>query len=160
MQTRDGQKIIDSTLLNLKILGCIKKTDKLVINKEVLEIENNDYLTPFRRWWFGRDRNETIEFIKNVINQAFNLTDKTLESVPNQNSSTNKSLYFNEDSTSLLQRFVYEMSNARKGLESLKATYTDDTRLVSELDILIEQIGMRIDKINRILKIDIDSIDN
>ena len=158
MSLIEKKKTVDNTLLNLKILGCIKKMDKLVINKDNLEIETCDYLTPVRRWWFGRDRNETMESIKLVINNSFILTDKTLTDESKHITENNSNFYFDEENTTLLQRFVFEMSNARKGLITLRNTYSSDTRIVSELDILVEQLGMRIDKINRILKIDVSSI--
>ena len=50
------------------------------------------------------------------------------------------------------------MKNATKGLNNLKITYGDDTRIVSELDLLLERIALRIEKINAILRIDMDIV--
>ena len=155
----------EDILLNLKIIGCIKKRDRISKNTDnVLEIETNDLFQPLRRWWFGRSRNETISNIKKIITTSFDLTDKTLnkeksKSISNSRAikSPNKNTYFDEENSNLLQWFVLEMKNASKGLDNLKNTYSDDTRIVSELDILLEQLALRIEKINGILKIDINS---
>ena len=153
---------VDDILLNLKIISCIRTSDRLSKNKEnILEIETDDLLQGIRRWWFGRSRNETISSIKKIIQSAFEITDKTLD---NENSSLkqqstfydnkSKNNYFNEENSSLLQRFVIELNSACRGLDNLKLTYKDDTRIVSEISILKEQMELRIKKINNILKID------
>ena len=157
---------IEDVLLNLKIIGCIKTSDRLTKNHEnILEIESKDYLQGVRRWWFGRSRNETIASIRKIIQTVFAITDSTLD---NENSSmksqttfyTNKSKnnYFNEENSSLLQRFIIEMNSACRGLDNLKLTYNDDTRIVSEISILKEQLELRIKKIHNILKIDVASL--
>ena len=154
----------DEILLNLKIIGCIKKQDRLAKNDNILEIEQNDYFQPVRRWWYSRNRNETISNIKSIIQASFDLTDKTLDKErdgPKQHSTfyqnTSNNMYFNEENSKLLQRFVTEMKNSTKGLNNLKFTYSDDTRIVSEVDILLEQLLLRVEKINGILKIDVNS---
>lgn len=58
---------IENIILNMKIIGSIQKGDKLLgndIDNEVLEIESNDFLQPIRRWWFSRNRLETINSIR------------------------------------------------------------------------------------------------
>ncbi len=44
-----------------------------------------------------------------------------------------------------------ELSNASKGLENLKITYKDDVSIISKLDLIIDKINMRVEKINKIL---------
>ena len=154
----------DDILLNLKIIGCIQKLDRISKNDDnILEIENKDWFQPVRRWWFGRSRNETINNIKKIIETSFDLTDKTLDKERHKTNASkscqnNNTIYFDEENSKLLQRFVIEMKNATKGLNNLKITYGDDTRIVSELDLLLERIALRIEKINAILRIDMDVV--
>ncbi len=156
----------DEILLNLKIIGCIKKKDRISKNSdEILEIETNDWFQSMRRWWFGRSRNETINNIKKIIQTSFDITDRTLDQEKATNkqdttfySNTSNNLYFNEENSNLLQRFVIEMKNANKGLANLKITYSDDVRIVSEIDILLEQLALRIEKISSILRIDVSAV--
>ena len=45
------------------------------------------------------------------------------------------------------------MNNAASGLGNLKSTYKDDITTVSSLEIIIEKINVRVNKINSILSI-------
>jgi len=144
---------IENIILNMKVIGSIQKGDKLLGNdNNVLEIEANDLLQPIRRWWFSRSRMETINKVKVIVNKSFDITDRTLE---NERGGSNKDIeYFSEENSSLLQRFLVEMKQAIKGLENLKITYVEDVKIVSEIDILIEKLQLRIQKIQNGLKID------
>lgn len=161
-----GEQNIDDILLNLKIIGCIKKKDRLSKNKEdVLEIENNDMFQGARRWWNGRSRNDTLSTIRRVIQAAFHITDQTIDHEHEQVKPTggfycnrSNNVYFNEENSNLLQRFIKEMNGAARGLDNLQSTYSDDTRISSEIEILKEQLALRIKKINSLLKIDLSHV--
>jgi len=156
----------DQVLLNLKIISQIKKYDKLSINNDNLEIDNRIILQGVRRYYQGDGRITTIAFIEKIIDQAFGVTDKTLNKEHNKSldlkpikaqnnivrSAPNNS-YFNEDNSHLLQRFYHEMSNAATGLENLRETYSMDVTTVSKVDILLQKLKMRTDKISKLMKI-------
>ena len=109
-----------------------------------------------RRWWWGRNRNETVSAIKNIVQAAFQVTDSTLKRERVGDGDTQQaSTFFNEENSNQLQRFVIEMTSCLKGLDNLKNTYQDDVRITSEIDILKEQLQLRIRKINSILKINL-----
>lgn len=152
-----NKQSVEEILLNLKIIGAIKRQDRLSKNEDnILEIENNDILQAIRRWWCGRSRNETITSIKKIIQSAFQVTDSTLNrerGFESENQDT--SAFFNEENSNQLQRFVIEMTSCLKGLDNLKNTYQEDVRITSEIDILKEQLQLRIRKINSILKINL-----
>lgn len=160
----DSSLDMDNILLNLKIIGSIREKDRLSKDEnDVLEIENNDHLQGVRRWWLGRSRRETLNAIRKVIQGAFRITDSTLEqeqsrrkTVPTFYRNKKGSQYFHEDNSNLLQRFLIEMTNSLRGLDNLKQTYSNDVAIHSEINILKEQLELRIKKINSILKIDID----
>ena len=151
---------IEDTILNMKIIGSIQKSDKLGTNdSNILEIENRDVFQGIRRWYMGRNRGETLGNIKTVINQSFDITDKTLSNERKGNTFTNER-YFNEENSNLLQRFLVEMNSACKGLDNLKDTYSGDVKVTSEIDLLKDQLQIRIRKINSLLKIDNNVVDN
>ena len=110
------------------------------------------------RWYYGRSRNDTLTNIKIIITTSFDIIDKTLANEKSNSSESNQ--YFNEENSNLLQRFLVEMNNACKGLDNLKSTYTNDIKVASEIDCLKEQLQLRIKKINTLLKIDKDVINN
>ena len=152
--TDETKKLIEETILNMKIIGSIKKYDKLGTNDtNILEIENRDILQGIRRWYLGRNRGETLGHIKRVINLSFDITDNTLSNERNGKTYTNDK-YFFEENSNLLQRFLVEMNSACKGLDNLKETYTGDIKIISEIDLLKDQLQIRIRKINSLLKID------
>ena len=164
MDTNTNNKILrtEKILLNLKIIGNIKSKDKLSSNnQDVLEIEANDIIQGVRRWWYSRSRDLTISTIRKTIQDSFEITDNALDNEKlntKANSTfydnTSKNTYFNEENSSLLQRFLLELTSANKGLDNLKITYISDTRIVSEIELLQQQIKLRIAKINGLLKID------
>ena len=153
--TKDSnKKNIEDTILNMKIIGSIQKSDKLgKTESDILEIENRDVLQGIRRWYCGRNRGETLSNIKRVINYAFDITDKTLSNEIEGTNQINEK-YFNEENSNLLQRFLVEMNSACKGLDNLKDTYSGDVKITSEIDLLKDQLNIRIRKINSLLKID------
>merc|ERR1711907_457949 len=119
--------------LNLK-----KDIDTILLNLKIIsQIKENDKLITsnsmleidttyfqFAKRWFNNDgRHTTIEYIKSIV-----------------------------DST-LLQRFLLEMTNACKGLDNLKITYANDISIVSAIEISKEKLQMRIEGIQKILKI-------
>ena len=53
----------------------------------------------------------------------------------------------------LLQRFSIELGNTVAGLGNLKATYKDDSLTKSKIDLIIDKIKIRIEKINKLLRI-------
>jgi hypothetical protein len=156
---------VEDIILNLKIIGAIHKKDRLSRNDDdIFEIESNDFLQGVRRWYTGQNRHDTIKGIRKIIQAAFTVTDQTLAdehtdtSVKRNISQTKSASYFTQENSSLLQKFTIEMERACGGLENLKSTYSDDVRINSEIDIMIEQLRLRIEKINKILKIDLGKV--
>ena len=60
---------------------------------------------------------------------------------------------FKEENSNLLIQFTQEMSNAISGLGNLKSTYKNDITTVSNIEIIIEKMNVRVKKIAGLLKI-------
>jgi hypothetical protein len=143
----DQQMNMEITLTNLKIMAQIKKGEKISINEQqIIEIDTR-YAQSVRRWFCQNNRQSSVYFLNKVIDTSFKFIDNTYN---NKETST---YYFNEESHTILQKFLIEMTNAKKGLGNLKETYTDDITTNSQLDVIIEKITHRIEKIKKILKI-------
>jgi len=145
----------EEILLNLKIISQIKENEKLSTNMEQLSIDQSmcQFLT---RAYYGNSRDTTLKMIDNVVTNALELTDKTLNQGLNNSDNVKKEKnILNEEPSHLLHRFLLQMSNAIKGLENLKVTYKDDVSVQSKLDLINEKMAMRIEKINKILTINI-----
>ena len=141
-------KEIDDLLLDLKIISQIKENDKLITSKNVLEIDSS-YFPSIKRYWNNDNRSATIDYINDVINKTLNVTDTTL------NDTNSKKNIFQEDNSHILQRFLLEMTNSCKGLDNLKITYNSDITVTSAIDICKEKLQMRIEGIQKILKISV-----
>lgn len=142
------QMDMETTLTNLKIISQIKKGEKISINEQqIIEIDNR-YVQSIRRWFWQNSRKSSMDFFDKVIKRSFEIIDETYN---NKDSDT---YYFNEESHTILQKFFIELTNTKRGLSNLKETYTDDVTTNSQLDIMIEKLTHRIEKIKEILKIE------
>ena len=147
--TRD--ELIYQILLNLKIISNIKEYDKVTTGQEHVEIDKPSILQGLRRALRGDSRINTLERINQIIDQAFKVTDEILEEEYDTNQPNLPTRPFKEENSHLFQRFTMELLNASKGLENLKITYKDDVSIISKLDLIIDKINMRVEKINKIL---------
>jgi len=145
---------LNRILINLKIISNIKEYDKLLTLQEndIIEIDNAGYTQPLRRWWNGRNRNETIGFLNTFVSEAFIIIDDTLNNEIAGSSNTN---FFKESNHNILQRFLLELTNSIKGLHNLKITYGYDIKFKSQLITLIEGIEFRVEKIKEALRINL-----
>ncbi len=147
---------IDDVFINLKIFSKIKKHDKLCFSGNSLEIDNR-YAAFFRRWFSSDDRSKSIEYINAIIKRVFTIVDQTYNNERSKEIKQNNIQIspFKEENSNLLQRFSIELTNTMTGLDNLKKTYDDDSLIKSNLDLIMDKIKIRIDKINKLLRIDI-----
>jgi len=144
---------IKQVFINLKIISNIREYDKLItiFDEKHIEIDNPGYWQFMRRWWNGRSRQNTISFLKDVIYaDAFKIIDMTLENEMREKPVEN---FFHESNHTILQKFLHELKNSMKGLQNLKITYNYDVSFKSQLDVIIEEIEFRNEKIKETLKI-------
>ena len=153
----------EEILLNLNIISQIRDNEKLSCpNTNSLSIDtSSSFFQPLSRFFRGDGRIKTIEIISKVVEDALIYTDQTLKNelnkIKNKNNK-NESDYFYEDNSHILHRFLLNMKTSIKGLENLRITYTYDVPIQSKITLLIEKLQMRVDKMDRLLKISIDNI--
>jgi len=143
---------VDDVLVNLKIFSKIKKYDKLCFTGDSLEIDNR-YASFVRRWLSNDDRLRSIQYINAIIERAFKIVDNTYDSERTSISDVKNKSPFKEENSNLLQRFSIELSNTVTGLGNLKLTYKEDSLTKSKIDLIIDKIKIRIEKINKLLQI-------
>lgn len=76
--TNDEKEVLDGYILNLKIISNIKEYDKLIVVGQKLEIDTPAVLQGVWRRWNGQGRKESLDYIKQLINDIFTFTDKLL----------------------------------------------------------------------------------
>lgn len=139
-------KFIDENILNLKIISKIKENDKLLAHKNLLEIDSPHIFQSVNRWYNNENRNITIDKLNNILEGTFNITKSILEREKN-NKEEKKSL--EENNSQLFQTLILEMRNCLTGLDNLKKTYCEDILISSQLDLLINKLNNRVDKMNK-----------
>lgn len=122
---------IDIIISNLKVIGMVPKGGKLCIRKGHLCLDAkkptrfHPLLQPITRWFNGDSRDLTLLHTKNTINGAVKIS-KTM---------------MRDNSTDLwtLQRIMEELMACETGIQNLKATYSYDSMMLANLDVILER---------------------
>jgi len=161
----------DELFINLKLISKINPNDKLKIDitKSKLLSVDNDYLQSLTRYFYGYDRNNTLEFIDKLINTVFLKTNQLKQHIDTSNNNSNNKKYIEEikididdnilhsklllDPSIELLKYTTELNNVINGLVNLKITYTGDQLIQSKLDYIIENIRTHVDELNNYISL-------
>ena len=149
----EESQIIDTIILNLKIISEIREHDKLSVNEEIISIDNPGLFQGIKRWYFNNNRKLTIEKIESIIEKTMSLTKSKINIIQTNNI---VKTYFEEEISHFFHRIYHELINAKKGLENLKITYKVDISITSRIELVISKILRHIKEIESILKIKLD----
>lgn len=160
---RDNTVITEKDVLtNLKIISNLKPSEKLTHQNNILIIDPPSMSQGIGRWWNSDSRDQSILLIEKIIETAFELIDNIytseVDSSQNDNDKNNyyakrimPKTYFKNENSMQLQTYSMELSNSIKGLQNLKLTYLSDISICSKIDVLIEKINIRKNKISQLL---------
>ena len=142
---------LDQLLLNLKIIANIKEYDKLIVDDTTkqLTIDKPYVFQGILRYFNGNTREQSINYIEDIIQKIFVITDDLLQL---ETSSSHK-VNFADDTKSIYQNIVLHLNQSIGGLQNLKITYLADISSTSRIQLIIEKIQNRIQKINSIMKL-------
>ncbi len=132
----------NNIILDLQIIKQIKENDKLGLIKipgsQKLFVDNNNYLSPLSRWYYGYNRDDTIEYLENLINKIENISQFL-----------NNGSHYN-----MSQLLSKNLEDCKIGIENLKKTYEFDSISFAKLNMISDKI----DIIKKNLKL-IESVD-
>jgi len=162
LQTTNSEINTELVLTNLKIIANLKPDDKLTKEDDLLIIDTPYFGQGSKRWWNGDSRGTSLAFIEKLINDAFEIIDSIYSSELEKATGTKvennyyykhnvPKTYFKTENSQQLQTFSNELNNAIKGLQNLKITYKNDISICSKIDVNIEKINIRINKITNLL---------
>lgn len=117
-----------NSLINLKVLALLEKNQKISINDNLIVIDYNTLFQGLRRWWYESNREKTIIFIDNLIN---NLDTDYKKLIKKKNTVSNNKL---------INTIQLYLRNCIDGLENMKYTYKDDKENSNKLDNIILKI--------------------
>ena len=119
-----------NTITRLKFLGKVNKGEK--INVKEMTLQSEGYVTALSRSvWCVDNRNNTISFIQNTVQAAFNLV---------QLLSKNSGISDHE----LAKTIIRDISLAKIGINNLKTTYSEDTFFCCSVDTYVETMNAKL----------------
>ena len=142
--------IVDTCLLNLKIISKLEENDKLITNEDILKIDKPVILQGLKRWYTSEGRDTTMEKLNEIYSQSFEITDKILENEKNNNMDTTN---LDDSNSQVFQKFVVEFTNSLNGINNLKKTYGEDVPIMSQLDMISNKLNNRLEKMHKICRI-------
>ena len=125
----DNSKMIDSILLNLKMLSLIKPDDKLYTENSLIKIDSPKIIQGISRWINDYSRTNTMDDIDKLISDTTHYVNETL--AKNERA---------EDDNRNCQKILVEITKAFTGIQNLKITYMNDTFIQSKLYIINEKM--------------------
>ncbi len=143
-------KIIDSILLDLKIISKLQVGNKLYRNgNNTLGIQEYERFVSIKRYLFGDNRYRSIEDIERVIDFAIEKCQSILDSIYYNKSCKSvidnpfmKQKYESEYNIrkNYINSLYTELKNSIKGINNLRETYKADVNVVSKIDIILANI--------------------
>ncbi len=130
----------DNIIKNLNTISNIKQYQKFYHYNDLIYIEYNDYLQFARRWLYGRNRYDNLIFLRKVFQNSFNIIDNLMKE------------YFctKKDKTFIIKNLnnFYDLyKKSVISLNQIKDTYINDTKISSEIYILINEINIKLNKL-------------
>lgn len=122
------EEFVDTTIATMKIIGMVSKNGKLCIRKGHLCLDVSDQTQCVRRWVQGDSRDCTLMHVRNTLNSAFKIS-RFLIKMPN----VSYTFW-------TLERLLTEMAQCEIGLQNLKTTYSVDSIMVANLEVLLDRL--------------------
>ena len=141
-----SEEFIDNTIASLKIIGMVPKSGKLCVRKGQLSLDIPDKAQSVRRWVNGDSRDLTLMHARNSINSAIKIC-KHLQ----ENTSAELARW-------TLLRMVAEMEQCEVGLQNLKTTYTNDSMMVANIDVLSDRLHAHKDEAIKFIECNSSSV--
>ena len=97
-----------------------------------------------------------MDYIEKVISKTFEWMDSVYEEYKNPPKDLEDEIsekIFEEDKENLLLRLSKELINAAEGLKNLRITYKSDSLINSQIQLLLDKIKIKVDKINTALNV-------
>tara|TARA_B100000941_G_C28486478_1_gene545275 strand:+ start:701 stop:1222 length:522 start_codon:yes stop_codon:yes gene_type:complete len=150
--------VTQNHLSNLKILARVKINNKLYYRDNKFHIDSAKSTQGVSRWWSKESRVKTVSDLDHFVTTLFQNIDDIYNKEANDSTyynsvSSNTPSVFKQENSNLLIQFSTEINNAISGLANLKITYKSDITTLSNLEIIIEKLSVRMKKIQALLKV-------
>jgi len=130
-----NEDFIDHIITNLKIIGLLQINDKLSIRKGHLHIDKESGIQFFTRWFHRDSREQSVNYIKDVIRNVYVLFNKLKSELP-----SGTRIYSPDDINWIITRILTEMEKVEIGINNLKTTYSFDSVTTVVLDNILIKV--------------------
>jgi len=129
-------KTVHHTLCKLKVMSKIEPGQNLLVSESNFKVVNckDSNWERFLKWWLGENRYKTTTKLEKFSVELRDLITNLLSDV--------------KENESHLTRLQTELASAMHGLESLKDTYSDDKTVISQLEILQENLQIELNRLD------------
>ena len=137
------ERNLTDIILSLKILENIKYREKICIRNNCLAINSWAIL----RYYYTDTRDEMINYLDKLFLDLSTIIDKLMNNLKNED----KKSVLQEETSYTLQNLCYHLRLSKRGISNLILTYTNDITTISKLDIMYNNIDIKIRKISDLL---------
>ena len=127
MTVTPGDEFVDQILTSLKIITMIKEGQKVCVRNGLLslEVRSSGVKVALRRWIHNDNRNTTLSYIKNVVNNALDIIN-----------------IHSDENTKI--KIKGTLSECITGLSSLGVTYAEDAGITATIAVMQDRIRTNI----------------
>ena len=128
MTVNPGDEFVDQILTSLKIISMIKEGQKVCVRNGLLSLEtkSSGIKVAFRRWLNNDNRNTTLSYIKNVINNSLDII----------------KIHTDENTKNKIKT---ALADCITGLSSLAVTYSNDAGISATIVVMQDRIRTNIE---------------
>jgi len=158
-------KLIDESMVNLKLIAKIEENVKITTKNNTIENHSSYLPECLSRYLYGEDRIKSLNVIRNIIYTAIELSDSEMNStcINIYNIKSNDITRFELDqfynACNVLKQFSIGLDESMKGIKNFQETYKDDSNINSNVEVLLKTIQNQITKIERKLELVKDNKD-
>jgi hypothetical protein len=124
-------EFIDATIASLKIIGMVQQNGRLCVRRGQLSLDGADRTQGVRRWMMGDSRDVAMLHVKSAIAAAVKISRMIINT---------NAVGLADSSRWTLARMFTELNRCEVGLHNLKMTYTSDSMMIANLDVLIDRV--------------------
>ena len=137
------ERNLNDIILSLKILENIKYGEKLCIRNNCLDINS----WAISRFYYNDTRVEMLNYLDTMFLDLSTIIDKLMNNLKNED----RISILQEETSYTLQNVCYHLRLSKKGISNLILTYTNDITTISKLDIMYNNVDIKIRKISDLL---------
>lgn len=136
----------DLLIINLKVIAGLQPNDRLSVRNGAFEVQEYGYMQSVWRRLGGDTRWVNLNEIKRLIDDALRLLSvySTYAFQPaTKPVATSVSAYpapLPDNAVAVVKTLTAELTAAASGLDNLKTTYAGDSRMVANLDVILQKL--------------------